>query len=157
MENVTITGLTRVRDAKQNKGGSTVLAYFDCETRGLAIMGCAFVRTPKNGLTVWPPKIETPQTVRRAINFIDCSLRAEMLRKARETYLALGGKDGEWRPHSGDASEYLHPYRGSDEKGWPTHPLHPNYSPPDSDDGEDLDGLKTFLKISDDTKPQGVG
>ena len=155
MSEVTVTGLTRIRAAKPNKGGSTVIAYFDCEARGLEFIGCAFVRTPKNGLTVWLPKIETPQPGRRAVNFTDCSLRHAMMLEARETYRALGGTDAEWigrsvpmGPRPDD--EGLQPYRGSDEQGWPTHPLHPNYTPPEADEGEDRDGLANFLGSKDD-------
>jgi hypothetical protein len=102
---VTITGLNRVTNPKQNKGGSTVLAHFDCVARGIELRGCAFARTPANGLTVWPPKIETADGLRRAVVIEDNSLRAQMTHAAQEAYRALGGADGEWMPRSGDVSQ----------------------------------------------------
>ncbi|MES2176019.1 MAG: hypothetical protein V4523_19045 [Pseudomonadota bacterium] len=96
MNDVTITGLNRVRMPKPNRGGSTVIAYFDCEANGLALHSCALVRTPKNGLTVWPPKIDGPEATRRSVTFTDRSLRHAVMLNARESYRALGGTDAEW-------------------------------------------------------------
>lgn len=93
---VTITGLTRVRNPKTNQVGNAVLAYFDCETHGFALAGCALARTNKNGLTVWPPKLDAPGAPRRALTIIDDSLRHAIMIQARETYRALGGTDAEW-------------------------------------------------------------
>ena len=97
MHAVTITGLNRVSSPKPNKGGSTILAYFDCEANGFAFQGCAFVRTPRFGLTVWLPKLDTPHSIRPNVATIaDGSLRAAMVRAAQAAYRALGGTDGEW-------------------------------------------------------------
>jgi hypothetical protein len=67
MPHVAITGLTRVSKPRANQGGSTILAYFDCEVVGFALRSCALVRTPKNGLVAWPPKIEGPNGQHRSI------------------------------------------------------------------------------------------
>lgn len=96
MNTVTILGLSRVSNPKPNKGGSTVLAYFDCEANGLSLQGCALVRTAKNGLTAWPPKLEGPESLRRSVSFVDSSLRHTLMMQAREAYRALGGVDAEW-------------------------------------------------------------
>lgn len=96
MHDVTITGLTRVARPKPNKGGSTVIALFDFEVSGLALAGCALVRTPRNGLTVWPPKLEGPNGSRRSVSFSHDSLRHAVMLQAREAYRALGGDDAEW-------------------------------------------------------------
>lgn len=96
MNAVTITGLNRVNSPKPNRGGSTVLAFFDCEANGLGLQGCALVRTPKHGLTVWPPKLDGPESARRAVNFTSDSLRHALMLNAREAYRALGGADAEW-------------------------------------------------------------
>jgi hypothetical protein len=98
MPEVSITGLTRITDPKPNKGGSTVLAWFDCEANGIALHGCAFVRTARRGLTVWPPKIEGREDSRRCISIADEQLRKAMVDRAQETYRTLGGTDGEWMP-----------------------------------------------------------
>ena len=66
MNDVTIMGLNRVSNPRPNKGGSTVLAWFDCQANGFLMQGCAFVRTARRGLTVWPPKIDGPESTRRS-------------------------------------------------------------------------------------------
>lgn len=96
MPKVTVTGLTRLTKTQPNKNGHTVLAFFDCETSGFSLHGCAFVRTVRNGLTVWPPKLEHGIDSRRHVGITDEHLRKEMTRRAQETYRALGGTDGEW-------------------------------------------------------------
>lgn len=96
MHEVTITGLTRASNAKPNKGGSTVLAYFDCAIGAFALNGCAFVRSPNRSLTVWPPKLDGPESTRRAVIIRDDRLRHDMMRAAQNAYRALGGTDGEW-------------------------------------------------------------
>lgn len=111
MPEVSITGLTRITDPKPNKGGSTVLAFFDCEANGVSLHGCAFVRTSRRGLTVWPPKIEGRDDSRRCVAITDQQLRQAMVSKAQETYRALGGTDGEWiRFDEADAQEAAERY-----------------------------------------------
>ncbi|WP_414474324.1 hypothetical protein [Microvirga sp. M2] len=92
---VTITGLTRVAKPKAGRNGFIVLAYFDCVANGIGMKGCAFVRTPKSGLVVWPPRLEATDT-RRGLTIEDDSLRHAMMQHAREAYRALGGTDAEW-------------------------------------------------------------
>lgn len=105
MTDVTIMGLNRVSNPKPNKGGSTVLAWFDCQVNGFLMQGCAFVRTPRRGLTVWPPKIDGPESTRRSVTFADEKLRKEMVREAQSAYRALGGTDGEWIRHDEEDAE----------------------------------------------------
>ncbi|WP_145109943.1 hypothetical protein [Cereibacter sediminicola] len=96
MSEVEIRGLTRVARPKPNRAGFTILAFFDCAARGLALYGCALVRTPKNGMVAWPPKIEAEDGMRRRVEIEDDSLRHAMMLHAREAYRALGGTDAEW-------------------------------------------------------------
>lgn len=105
MTDVTIMGLNRVSNPKPNKGGSTVLAWFDCQVNGFLMQGCAFVRTARRGLTVWPPKIDGPESTRRSVTFADEKLRKEMVREAQSAYRALGGTDGEWIRHDEEDAE----------------------------------------------------
>jgi len=105
MNTVTIVGLDRVGNPKPNKGGSTVLAWFDCQVNGFLMQGCAFVRTARRGLTVWPPKIDGPESSRRSVTFADEKLRKEMVREAQSAYRALGGTDGEWIRHDEEDAE----------------------------------------------------
>ncbi|MHA3840488.1 hypothetical protein ACX0GZ_04625 [Sphingomonas aestuarii] len=95
-EKVTITGLNRVTTPKPNNGGSTVIAWFNCEARGIAFTGCALARTAKGGLAAWPPKLDGPEMDRRSVKIIDHSLRHAMMLHAREAYRALGGTDAEY-------------------------------------------------------------
>lgn len=105
MTDVTIMGLNRVSNPRPNKGGSTVLAWFDCQVNGFLMQGCAFVRTARRGLTVWPPKIDGPESTRRSVTFADEKLRKEMVREAQSAYRALGGTDGEWIRHDEEDAE----------------------------------------------------
>ena len=105
MNDVTIMGLNRVSNPRPNKGGSTVLAWFDCQVNGFLMQGCAFVRTARRGLTVWPPKIDGPESTRRSVTFADEKLRKEMVREAQSAYRALGGTDGEWIRHDEEDAE----------------------------------------------------
>src|SRR5690606_8318377 len=52
-------------------GGNTILAFFDCQANGLTLAGCAFVRTSRQGLTVWPPKLEGAEAARRSVGIAD--------------------------------------------------------------------------------------
>ena len=94
-EQVEITSLTRIEKLKANKAGCIIIAFFDCEARGIKFTGCALVRTPKNGLVAWPPKLDDEDT-RRRVRITDDSLRHAMMSHAREAYRALGGTDAEW-------------------------------------------------------------
>lgn len=97
MFNITVTSMVRIAKPKPNRGGSTVLAYYDCEANGFEFHGCAFVRTSRNGLTAWLPKIEAPASAKPiAVNFVDERIRSHMVRAVQEVYRALGGKDGEY-------------------------------------------------------------
>src|SRR5690242_4245521 len=99
MMSVVITGLTfNRRKGEIGERESLVLAYFDCETRGLRMNACALVRSTKGGFTVWPPKLEGREALRRSLVIIDDSLRHEMTEAARAAYRALGGTDAEWTP-----------------------------------------------------------
>lgn len=98
MDEIKVIGIRLAIKAKPNSSGNTILAYFDCEVRGLMLEGCAFVRTAKNGLAVWPPKLDLPNDARRKITIIDSSLRAAMVREAQTAYRMMGGTDGEWLP-----------------------------------------------------------
>lgn len=106
MSEVTITGLNRVGIQRPNKSGNTILAYFDCQTRGFVLQGCAFVRTSRHGLTVWPPKMEGPvDGARRGIRYAEERLRHQMTVAAQAAYRALGGTDGEWIAWDGQPSD----------------------------------------------------
>ncbi len=149
MEIVTITGLERVRELRPSKAGHTILAYFSADVGVFSLKGCCLVRTARQGIAAWLPKLDDQKAHNnRSISLHDEPTRNAMLKAAREMYITMGGKDAEWRPRD-DEGEGLHPYRGCDESGWPTHPLHPNYTPPEPDEAEDRTGLATFLGSKD--------
>ncbi|MFA7439969.1 MAG: hypothetical protein WCZ66_03270 [Sphingomonadaceae bacterium] len=105
MHQVNVTGLTRNSRLTPNKSGNVILAYFDCEANGLELAGCAFVRTPRHGLTVWAPKLETPGGARRSVTIADSQLRSAMVRQAQAAYRALGGTDGDWGPRESESDK----------------------------------------------------
>lgn len=105
MHEVTITGLARSAKATPNKAGYRILAFFDCEVEGFGLRGCAFVRTPRNGLTVWPPKLAGPNAERCGVEIKSEQLRKALVRFAQDAYRALGGTDGEWMPHDDAADQ----------------------------------------------------
>ncbi len=150
MEDVTITGLERVREMRPSKNGHIILAYFSADVGVFSLKGCVLVRTARQGIAAWMPRLDDQRSHNnRAITLHDETTRNALLQAAREMYITMGGTEAEWRPRANDEDEGLHPHRGSDAEGWPTHPLHPNYTPPEADEGEDRAGLKTFLGSKD--------
>jgi hypothetical protein len=95
MSEVEICGLTRLGRPKPNKEGHTILAFFDCLTRGLLPEGCALVRTANKALVAWPPKLDQVTGSTRKVSIRDDSLRHAMMLHAHEVYRALGGTDAE--------------------------------------------------------------
>lgn len=101
MIDVAITGVSLSRGGA-NRGGSRIIAFFDCEISGIQLLGCALVRTSKNGLAVWPPKLEGPEATRRAVTITDNLLRNAILQAARDAYRALGGTEAEYQRREQD-------------------------------------------------------
>jgi len=87
---VTITGLNIVRDHKQNRSGSSILAYFDCIARGVALSGCALLLRGKK-LEISPPRIVGPESTRRYVEIVDSELRKEILSRVTLAVKGLGG------------------------------------------------------------------
>ena len=87
---VTITGLNIVRDHKPNKSGSTILAYFDCVARGIALSGCGLLLRGKK-IEITPPRIVGPESTRRYVEIIDPALRKEILSRVTLAVKGLGG------------------------------------------------------------------
>jgi hypothetical protein len=115
---VNICGIT-LANGKPNKAGHRIIAYFDCEYAGLRLNGCALLRTRSNGLTVYPPKMEGPEAVRRSVTILDSALRHRMMEAARTAYRAIGGIEAEWIP-TGQRAVW-----GCDANGRPFDPNHP--------------------------------
>lgn len=93
---IEVTGLSRTDSQKPNKGGSRKLAYFDCRVGPFILTGCVFVRTARNGLAVWPPKLDLPGRNARGIRIDDPQLLHLMTLQAQAAYRQMGGTDAEW-------------------------------------------------------------
>ena len=89
MEFVTITGITLNR----GKGRCNVIAYFNASICGLIeLRGCSLIRTEKDGLAVYPPRLDKNDP-RRGVSIIDTQLLNAMQVAARKAYRAIGGDD----------------------------------------------------------------
>ena len=95
-EKIQVTGFTRIASPRVGKSGARILAFFDCEVGPFLLTGCAFVRTKKNGLAVWPPKLDIPSLHARGIRIVDSKVLHAMVTAAQEAYRHMGGTDGEW-------------------------------------------------------------
>lgn len=92
MTDVKITGVNIRRNPKPNASGTRVLAYFDCETRGFVLAGCALAVTEKSGLTVWPPKLNGKDDPIRRVSIANNDLREAMTEAAEDAFLKMGGE-----------------------------------------------------------------
>ncbi len=99
MEQVTITGMDRVRDPKLTPNGHTILAWFAADVGVFSFKGCALVRTARQGIAAWLPRIEDGKGAKlRGVTLNDEPTRNAMLKAAREMYVLMGGTEAEWRP-----------------------------------------------------------
>ena len=92
---VEIIGITRATRGKHNKAGNLILAYFDAEFAGVLLKGCALTRLNNDKVTIWPPNLEREADNRRGVRITDDELRREIMRKAIDAYLAIGGTQAE--------------------------------------------------------------
>ena len=97
----TITAIERRDETKDHPSGHKLLAWFGFAAGPLRVTGCAFVKTSRNGFSVWMPNIPN-QDSRRAIHVIDHSFRMKLTTAVREAYIAIGGTEAAWTPHSND-------------------------------------------------------
>lgn len=148
MSRIKITGLRIQTKLKANKNGKTILAFFDVDLGDLLLNGCALVRTDRGSITWWTPRLNDVADPVRSVDIRNASLRHHVGVLASNAFLTLGGDAAllpEWAARIRDPNEPrdLHPYRGCDEAGMPTHPMHPNYTPPENDD--EMAGVRKFL------------
>jgi hypothetical protein len=93
-----ITGMT-MKGGAPNKGGTRILAFFDCETQDIGFKGAALVLYEEGKWGIWPPKIEDATRAeiharRRYVFFRGDAFEKALLPAARELYWALGGAEG---------------------------------------------------------------
>jgi hypothetical protein len=60
--------------------------------------------------TIYPPKMDGPEALRRSVTILDSALRHRMMEAARTAYRAIGGTEAVW---------------GCDANGRPLDPNHP--------------------------------
>lgn len=133
MTDIQIIGLSINFHSKETPNGHCILAYFDAKVHPFIVKGCALVRTNKQGLAVWMPRLDSArQQATRCVVLTDEQTRHRVLIAAREMFIRMGGEGAEWRSRDDFDSEGrpLHPHRGCDVEGYPTHTEHPNYEPP---------------------------
>ncbi|MEF2548847.1 hypothetical protein VQ045_16940 [Aurantimonas sp. E1-2-R+4] len=97
-DQIKIMGLSIV-DQRPNKAGNTIVAFFDCEARGMALRHCALMRTVKGGLVASPPRVELTSGRCNGIWIVDSALQHAVMMAARAVYLAMGGTKAEWLKH----------------------------------------------------------
>ena len=86
-----VTGINLVR-RDLARDGTRVLAFIDLNVNGVALRGCALVRTAKEGLALRPPRLDH-KDARFGVGFIDSALQHAALEAARAAYSAVGGTD----------------------------------------------------------------
>jgi hypothetical protein len=122
-----------VRNPFQTPNGHEIMAWFSADIGVFSVQGCSLVRTNKGGIAAWLPRLDgSRDNANRNIRLHCEPTRSALLREAREMFIRMGGKGAEWRPRERDGipddGPGLHPFRGCDARGYPTHPLHSNYA-----------------------------
>lgn len=113
METVTITGMEIVANPKPSPQNNTVLAYFTADVGVFSIKGCLLIRTARQGIAAWLPRLDHPnQHNQRRITLNDEPTRNAMLQSARDMYILMGGKEAEWR--KGEDRDEAEPEQDSD-------------------------------------------
>jgi hypothetical protein len=150
MENVTITGLEIVRSPRTSSQGHTILANFSAEIGVFYLKGCVLVRTARQGIAAWLPKLDEPRASRhRSVTLNDEPTRNALLKAARETYIMMGGTEAEWRSRDDDEDDDTLEIMGR-KIARPIPFVRKTKAIEESDEGEDRDGLATFLGSKDD-------
>ena len=82
---ITITTIRLVEGAQV--GRNEIIAYFDLRLEGVVdVRGCAFVRTPDDGFTVWSPPCERKASEpERSIKFTG-AMRKAVIALAKRSY-----------------------------------------------------------------------
>lgn len=130
MQNIKITGMDIIENPKLTSSNNMILAYFGANIGPFRCKGCSLIRTARQGIAAYMPRLDHPNQHNQRFVSLHCEpTRNALLKAALEMYLLMGGKHAEWRPREPDqdGGDDLHPYRGSDAQGYPTHPLHPNF------------------------------
>jgi len=89
-----ITALS-IADSKPWSNGDKLLAFFTVEYAGLRLHECLLIRAARDGqfLLAQPPRGDSRQGERRAIEITDPEIRKAMAEAAYNAFLALGGTE----------------------------------------------------------------
>ena len=146
MSQVKITGMELVCEPIPNKQGNTALAFFSADIGMFSLRGCILMRTARQGLAAWLPRLDDARAHNnRSVTLKDDLTRNAMLKAAREMYIRMGGSEADYPSQYGGEGKGLHPFRGCDERGFPTHPSHFNYTAPDNEEEDDREALDAIL------------
>ena len=91
-DTIKVTGLS-LANQKPWDNGDRALAFFDCETRGIALCGCVLIRTSRGFLLAQGPRGDSQRVGARAIQIVDSALRKDLAAAAHRAFLALGGAE----------------------------------------------------------------
>lgn len=82
--------ITRMRPVRSSvrEGGSRVLAYFDCEVRGIRINSCQVLQRENGDVAVTPPLIKCGNDRFRAVKFPESSMMVDFFDAAMGEYRA---------------------------------------------------------------------
>lgn len=151
METVTITGLDRVRAPKPSDAGHTILAYFSADVGVFNFKGCVLVRTARQGIAAWLPKLDDKRAHnQRSVTLNDEPTRNAILKAAREMYILMGGKDADWRSRDDDDDDAVIVPQTAEQPASGRVTVEVRRRVITSDTGEDREGLATFLGSKDD-------
>lgn len=135
MENVTITGIDRVRDPQPTLKGHLILAYFTADIGALTVKGCALVRQANGKLAAWLPNLNDAKAkTLRSITFNDDRTLNSLLQHALQAFRRLGGNENDTRT---DALHTMQPPPARTERE------------ESETEGSDREGLATFLGSKD--------
>lgn len=96
-----VTGITIVQQAnKPREDGSRIVAYFDVEAHGIAILGCYLTKSLENEFRAFVPKLVNDRGGSRCVRFTDRNLKRHLRHAAHQAYLAFGGDQGGLAPEA---------------------------------------------------------
>jgi hypothetical protein len=91
-----ITGLVLAPPNIKTSDGSSVLAYFDIQHAGIALMGCVLARRTSGNLFMVGPTVRKSHH-RFGAQIVDPDLRNALVSAAVEIFRAMGGA-ADWEP-----------------------------------------------------------
>lgn len=91
MNDIQITGLTRVVCPTPSTGGHTILAYLDAHVEFVTMKGAAFVKLADGTVTIWEPLAKDDRVPKRSMRMSGAK-RREVAQAALPMFRAMGGE-----------------------------------------------------------------